>query len=230
MPVVRKMPAVITELVDHGEHVYSVGLQTATMVPRFTPGQFLHLAIDPYTGGDFWPESRVFSIASSPSERQHLEITYAVKGSFTSRMERELTIGGSVWLKLPYGDFVVAPMRDAVLFAGGTGITAFTAYLLSLEAKASQRTILLYGARNQELFVYRSLVDACVRSVPALDARFVDEAEHGRLRADMAWPDMSELDDPLVYLSGPPAMIASLTQQLIDCRISPASIRVDAWE
>jgi hypothetical protein len=41
---------------------------------------------------------------------------------------------------------------------------------------------------------------------------------------------MSELGDPLVYLSGPPAMIASLTQQLLDCRVSPASIRVDAWE
>jgi ferredoxin-NADP reductase len=89
---------------------------------------------------------------------------------------------------------------------------------------------LLYGARNRELFVYRALVEEQVRTVPSLEARLVEEATQGRLRAEMAWPEMSELGDPLVYLSGPPAMIASLTQQLIDCRVSPASIRMDAWE
>ena len=46
-------------------------------VPRFTPGQFLHLALDPYDADGFWPDSRVFSIASSPDARTNLAITYA---------------------------------------------------------------------------------------------------------------------------------------------------------
>ncbi len=54
----------------------------------------MHLALDRYDPGGFWPDSRVFSIASSPVERQRLTITYAVKGAFTTRMERELTPGG----------------------------------------------------------------------------------------------------------------------------------------
>ena len=94
---------------DHGERVYTVELEPRLPVPQFKPGQFLHLAIDPYDGAGFWPESRVFSIASSPRERDRLTITYAVKGAFTTRMERELVPGASVWVKLPYGEFVIDP-------------------------------------------------------------------------------------------------------------------------
>ena len=35
---------------------------------------------------------------------------------------------------MPYGDFVVDGRADVVLFAGGTGITAFTAFLEGLTA------------------------------------------------------------------------------------------------
>ena len=35
-------------------------------VTPFKPGQFLHLALDAFEPGGFWPESRVFSIASAP--------------------------------------------------------------------------------------------------------------------------------------------------------------------
>ena len=107
MAVVRKIPCMVRAVTDHGERVYTVELEPSTAVPRFKPGQFLHLALDAYEPGGFWPESRVFSIASSPAHRDRLAITYAVKGAFTTRMERELAPGGRVWVKLPYGEFVV---------------------------------------------------------------------------------------------------------------------------
>jgi ferredoxin-NADP reductase len=64
--VVRKIPCMVRDIADHGERVYTVVLEPSSAVPRFKPGQFLHLALDPYDGSGFWPESRVFSIASSP--------------------------------------------------------------------------------------------------------------------------------------------------------------------
>ena len=137
-------------------------------MPPFRPGQFLHLALDPYEPDGFWPESRVFSIASSPQERDRLAITYAVKGSFTTRMERELAVGGSVWVKLPYGEFLVDPSRDAVLFAGGTGVTAFAAFVRSLTPEYASPVLLFYGARTQNLFVYGHGIQFTV-----------DQREHG---------------------------------------------------
>src|SRR6185436_15694325 len=109
---------------------------------RFRAGQFLHLALDRYDPTGFWPESRVFSIASAPAERGSVRITYAVKGRFTGRMEAEAVEGREVWIKLPYGDFFVDERADVALFAGGTGVTAFTAFLEAIPPETTRRVAL----------------------------------------------------------------------------------------
>src|SRR4029079_11878322 len=173
----------VRSVTDHGERVYTVVLEPSLPVPQFKPGQFLHLAIDPYDGAGFWPESRVFSIASSPRERDRLQIKYAVKGAFTTRMEREVVPGATVWAKLPYGEFIIDPRRDAVLFAGGTGVTAFTAFLQSLTPEDAPRVVLFYGARTPALFVYGPWVEAGAKAVPSLTCHLVCEETDGRLDA-----------------------------------------------
>ena len=184
MAVVRKIPCVVRRITEHGEHVYTVELAPLAPVPVFKPGQFLHLAIDSYDGAGFWPESRVFSIASSPLDRELLTITYAVKGSFTTRMERELESGAAVWVKLPYGEFEVEPGTDAVLFAGGTGVTAFTAFLRSLPPDHGECVHLFYGARTPELLIYGALAEDRAREVAALSFTSVCEDADGRLDVD----------------------------------------------
>jgi ferredoxin-NADP reductase len=230
MAVVRKIACVVAGVTGHGERVYTVELDPVTPAPRFKPGQFLHLALDDYEPGGFWPESRVFSIASSPRARERLAITYAVKGRFTARMEDELAEGREVWVKLPYGEFVIDRSREAVLFAGGTGVTAFTAFLQSLEPGRAPRVLLFYGARTPELFVYGPLVEACAREVPSLSSRLVAETSDGVLNVAAAWPAIAKLDEPIFYLSGPPAMLTALAEQLLERGVPAAAIRTDAWE
>ena len=230
MAVVRKIPCAVRAVTDHGERVYTVELGPSTAVTRFKPGQFLHLALDAYEPGGFWPESRVFSIASSPGARDRLAITYAVKGAFTARMERELDVGIGAWVKLPYGEFVVDPARDAALFAGGTGITAFTAFLQSLGPERSPRVLLFYGARTPNLFVYGPLAQARARDVPAFTCSLVCEQTDGRLGVDAAWPAIATLHDPVFYQSGPPPMLGALTAQLRGRGVPMKAIRTDAWE
>jgi len=228
--VIRKIRCTVLRVVDHGERVYSIELKPSEPIPRFQPGQFLHLALDPYEPGGFWPESRVFSIASSPDERDRLLITYAVKGEFTTRMERELAPGRDVWVKLPYGEFVVDPARDAVLFAGGTGVTAFTAFLGSLSPEHAATVQLFYGARTMDLFVYGQVVEACASAVPSLRCSLVCEETQGRLDVGVAWPAIESMQDPDFYLSGPPPMLAALGQQLRARGVAAERIRIDAWD
>lgn len=230
MAVVRRIPATVSRVSDHGDHVYTVELIPAEPVPRFTPGQFLHLALDRADPGGFWPESRVFSIASSPDQRAELTITYAVKGDFTARMERRLAPGVEVWLKLPYGDFAIEGDHDTIIFAGGTGISAFTAFIASIKPETIRNIRLFYGARRADLFVYRELIAERARVVPAFQVRFIPEDSEGVLRAELAWPEVAHLVDPLFYLSGPPAMVAALDAQLRIRGIAAERIRTDAWE
>src|SRR5689334_281529 len=114
MAVTQKLACVVERIADHGEHVYTLTLRPERPVPRFRAGQFLHLALDPYDPTGFWPDSRVFSIASAPDDREVARITYAVHGRFTARMESEIKPGGQVWIKLPYGDFVIDSPGDVI--------------------------------------------------------------------------------------------------------------------
>jgi len=51
-------------------------------------------------------------------------------GRFTLKMKEELEVGRDVWVKPPYGHFVVssAPNEEGVLVAGGTGITSLACF------------------------------------------------------------------------------------------------------
>jgi len=168
MATPQKIRCQVQQITAHGDHVYTVDLTPERPVPRFRPGQFLHLTLDDYDPSGFWPESRVFSIASSPTQRGRLRISYSVKGSYTTRMEKELSPGRRVWVKLPYGDFVIQEATDVVLLAGGTGITAFTAFLENLTAGNQHMAYLVYGARNSDLLIYRDMIESRANLIPSL--------------------------------------------------------------
>ena len=236
VPVAQKLPVVVERVVPHGERVYTVSLRPDRPAPRFRPGQFLHLALDAYDPSAFWPESRVFSIASSPGERDCLRITYAVHGAFTARMEQELLEGRRFWIKMPYGDFVVDAAGDVVLFAGGTGVTAFTAFLDAL-GDGSGTVTLAYGARTSGLLIYRDRVERCAARHPSLDVLYFVEQGNapspgtiGRVSVDAVWPRIRRPFEATYYISGPPAMLQGIRRDLSARNISPEAIRIDAWE
>jgi ferredoxin-NADP reductase len=232
----QKVQCTITEVIDHGERVYSLFLRPDSLAPRFRPGQFLHLALDAYTPGDFWPDSRIFSIASRPDDRSTLRITYAVKGQFTTRMESEIQVGRQVWVKLPYGEFTINPERDVCLLAGGTGVTAFTAFLAGLQEDYPHDVHLFYGVRRPDLLIYRSLVESAAAKCPRLHLYFLSEEGEpqgflpGRISVDRIWQNVPDPQKMVYYLSGPPIMLKTLSAALTERCIPSPQILTDAWE
>ncbi len=243
MATPQKIRCQVQQITAYGDHVYTVDLTPERPVPRFRPGQFLHLTLDDYDPSGFWPESRVFSIASSPARRDRLRISYSVKGSYTTRMEKELHPGRLVWVKLPYGDFVIQEATgDVVLLAGGTGITAFTAFLENLTAGHQHMVYLVYGARNHDLLIYRDMIENQANRIPELKTFYFIEnmqAETstrqahiipGCLSLDAIWNRLETPHTAAYYIAGPPAMIQALTGNLRNKNIAPGKIKLDAWE
>lgn len=232
----QKLSCVVEQVIDHGERVYTVALRPERPVPRFRAGQFLHLALDPYDPTGFWPESRVFSIASPPAERNLVRITYAVHGQFTARMESGVVEGKEVWIKMPYGDFIIERGPEVVLFAGGTGVTAFTAFLEDLTPGAGQPVMLAYGARTSELLIYRDIVERCLARVPSLQvAYFVEDSaapgmNPGRVSVEAVWPRLHRPLAASYYISGPPPMLRGIGRDLRARNIPPEAVHIDAWE
>ena len=232
MAMPRKLRCRVESVTDHGGRVYTVALLPDSPALAFRAGQFLH----PYDGAGFWPDSRVFSIASSPRERGRLGICYSVKGAFTSRMENVLRPGAEVWAKLPYGDFLIDPERDAVLLAGGTGVSAFTAFIEGLEAGHPRKVLLAYGARSPALLLSRALAERRAGEVPSFAAMLFVEAESGGaclpgpVSLEAIGPRLDGMSEPVFYLSGPPKMIQALEAGLRSRGVPDDRIRKDAWE
>jgi len=69
-----RLRAKVAHIEVHAPGVRSFVLAPERPSPRFRPGQFLHLALDPYDPSQHWPESRVFSIASPPHDSELIEL------------------------------------------------------------------------------------------------------------------------------------------------------------
>lgn len=147
--------------------------------------------------------------------------------------------GDLVWLKLPYGEFVVEGDRSApsVLVAGGTGVAPFVSLIASEQVLAAP-VRLLYGVRRPDLLIYRADLDAAAgRDANFSWQPFVEEgdwagARGGRLSVKAVLESIESTGMPattVTYLSGPPEMITSLRAGLEDSGIEPQRIRVDAW-
>ena len=238
-----KIKCTVSSIEDHGDSVFTVKLKLARRLPRFKPGQFLHLALDSYdpTGG-YWPESRVFSIASAPFDSE-ITIAYAVKGKFTLRMKEELEVGKDVWVKLPYGHFVIsyAPDGEVVLVAGGTGVTPFIPFLLNeINNPSGEKISLVYGARRPELLIFDDVITKAMLNLNGfslyafcedrVNSVFQFPVEQGRLTMDAILQATTDPTKAVFYLSGPVEMINTFKNGLNDIGISDNNIRIDEWE
>ena len=242
MSMPRRIRCTVESLVSHGGRVYTVDLVPDAAVPVFRAGQFLHLTVDAYDPSGFWPESRVFSIASSPRERNRVRFCYSVKGRYTTKMERALAVGSTVWVKMPYGEFVIDDASDVVLIAGGTGIGAFTAFLEALTPETRRCVALVYGVRTPPLFLFQDMLLSQRARVPALQTLFFAESgvaggtEHrldcreGRISLEAVWSWLPMPLKHVYYLSGPPVMLKALAAELAARGVPPAQVRTDAWE
>lgn len=242
-----KMRGTIAALIKHDEDVYTVSIIPERRVPRFNAGQFLHLTLDDYDPqGGFWPESRVFSIASAPTNRD-VEIVYSVKGRYTARMRNELKTGQQVWLKLPYGGFAIdtaaAAGQDIALVAGGTGISPFLSYLRTiLNGSPNTRKIhLLYGIRKPEHMLCPSVLSECCSTIKGfgMDLYVENSADtvlsgvrqqSGMIQLDRILEAGKTMADPAYFLSGPPAMITHFQKGLCSAGVKAERIKIDKWE
>ncbi len=242
MAAPRKVEAVISSIRQFEGDVTLYSLRTELAL-KFKPGQFLHLAIDPYDPSFNWPESRVFSIASPPNGSQELEILISPKGTFTKRMIQELKVGSHVWIKLPFGvfNFDAAHDKHIVLIAGGTGISPFISFLNHqlLHSAAFRSLNLYYGVRNPGLIIYDELLTACENSLSNFHTHIYCENpeensgsrnKKGVLPVSNIVKETCSLPGVLYYLSGPKGMIEAFEKELLQHNVPAEQVIYDRWE
>ena len=242
MATARKLKTTIIEIISFSDGVKLFKLKPEKRIPRFKPGQFLHLAIDSYDPSFNWPESRVFSIANSPTSKDLIEVIVSKVGKFTTQMFNKLDVGDEVWIKLPYGvfNFDETHDRDTVLIAGGTGISPFISFLqFAIDNRLNTPIYLHYGVRNKDLIIIEDLLQKARLELSNFSGQiYLDDevgttnnnVSKGKLPVQNIVFESMKLVNPIFYLSGPPAMISAFDKELKLQGVKPENIKYDNWE
>lgn len=243
MAAPRKIKTKIDKIISFSDKVKLFHLIPEKRIPRFKPGQFLHLAIEAYDPSFNWPESRVFSIVNSPTRADYIEVLVSKIGKFTSKMFNDLNEGDEVWIKLPYGtfNFDESQDRNTVLIAGGTGISPFVSFIqYAMDNKLNTTIHLNYGVNNNDLLIAEDLIKEAEQELSSFKYRiYIEEGVNnnskinqltGLLDVDDIVLKSLKLENPVFYLSGPPAMISAFDEELKKHSVEPNNIKYDNWE
>lgn len=210
------------------------GIRTVTLRPlekayKYNPGQFLHLALDEFDPARPWPESRCFSMQSSP-DQETIKITFAAKGKFTERMAAELAPGKVIHVKLPYGDLFSAEhdKERSVFIAGGTGLTPFLSLFTSKAFAAYREPKLYFGVRNPSHHLYAADLEKAKELNPSFNFKVLDEEKDGKLEIQSIFAENGP--SAVYFISGPPVMIRNFKAALIEKGVPAVNIRTDDWE
>ncbi len=232
----KKYKSTIVKITNPLPDIFSVTF-TANKKFQYLPGQFLHLALDDFDGTSQWPESRCFSMQSSPNE-ETLKITYAVKGNFTKRMSQELHEGNEVWLKFPYGDLFTQSHSkvNTVFIAGGTGITPFLSLFTNESFNEYINPKIYLGFRTKEYNIYDDELqrlseirkNSCNSFTSSKFVKLFYQETEGIIDIKSIYNENSINSD--YFISGPPAMIKTFKNYLINNGLPEQKVKTDEWE
>lgn len=224
----KKYRSEVISIENPFEGIYTVEFTPLKGKYKFLPGQFLHVALDDeYDGSGQWPESRCFSMQSSPDD-VNIKITYAVKGAFTQQMEKTLKPGREVWLKLPYGDLFQQSHSKVktVFIAGGTGITPFLSLFNHISFEEYENPKIYLGFRSKAYNIYeKDLANSCNTS-QSIQTFYQDKV--GVLDIKRIFKDNGIA--ATYFISGPPIMIKNFRKSLIEFGVHIEQILTDDWE
>lgn len=189
---------------------------------RYTAGQYIQLHIS-HPKPDKRGSDRWFTLSSSPTE-ELLAITTRLdpvrKSSFKQALNK-LSIGASLSMQLPMGDFVLPKDNSVplVFIAGGIGITPYRSILKYLSDKRESRDItLIYAVRNKDQFAYLGLI----KKSPAKLIKHI-----GILDGENIVNHLGGLKEQIIYLSGPEPMVEKLQDDLLARGVNETLIRTD---
>lgn len=227
--IVKKYLAEVVHIENNVEGIYTLELKSNGGPFKYNPGQFLHLALDEYDPSSHWPESRCFSMQSSPDE-ENIRITFATKGTYTKKMVEMLKIGSHVTLKLPYGDLFTQEHSKVktVFIAGGTGITPYLSLFTDSSFSLYHCPHLYFGLRKKEFNLYENELDLAKKINPELEISYVYQDAQGILNIKEI--QNRSLNTSYFYISGPPSMITCFKTYLISVGINKEQIKTDEWE
>ena len=206
----------------------------------FKPGQFIMIHETVTTNGKKEAVKRAYSIASPPSQKNWIEITFNIIPDgklspllFKKKKGEKLTISG------PFGVFTFVPdaTKEVIFVCGGTGITPFMCMLRNaIECGANIHMAMLYSVRTPVDIIYKKELFHLAKEHNNFDLGITITREPdnwkghtGRIDFNFIKEHTKNVKEAVFYVCGPPAFTQAMIQLLKGNGIKPKNVKIEAW-
>lgn len=248
----RKFEIVRKELESNDTYSFYLKPHDGKSIAEYRPGQYLTFRLS--IPGREKPVFRCYSISDYCLGNQYrVTIKKALPpasdpmlpaGLVSSYFHEQLESGDLVDVQAPCGNFVIDPteIRPAVLIAGGIGITPILSMAKSIVAVDSGREFyMFYGVGRGSEHTFKTELEELDQnpncrivvcySEPAVNDLLVEGQQyqhHGWLSVELmrSYLDSTNYE---FFICGPPAMMKSLTDQLLSWGVAPGNIFREAF-
>lgn len=213
---IRRHPFQVAAVIQETHDTWT--LEFAGKPVAYKPGQFLIVQL--IRDGRV-SEPHPFTLSSSPT-RKGLAISVKSVGDFTSTIRHTKT-ADRAYIDAPYGafSFLCRDAPDLLFIAGGIGITPFMSMLRYMaDSKLERRVVLVWGNKSERDIAFRAELEAIEAGMPSLRVLHVMSSqpdwpgERGYVDAEKLSRALDGLQDPQVFLCGPPVMMEVVLRTL----------------
>jgi len=207
----------------------------------FYPGQYVMLKVPyPPTGEEL---KRAYSIASSPLQKDRLELTVRRKegGKASVLLTSQVKEGDAFSIKGPYGKFYWTEELSTrvVLLGAGSGVVPLMCilrYIRDKELHSVKATMLASYTSYEEIIYRRELEELSMYSNIKVRITLTRNAPEdwkgyrGRINADMVLKEVEDIPANLYYLCGPPLFVEDMKALLIDLGVDRKQIKTEKYD
>lgn len=233
----------VSKIIQETHDVKTFRLRTDSQVPfEFLPGQFIVLTFEFFdqAKGRTVRKNRAFSISSSPTEKNYLEITVKKTGRISTYLHEIVKEGDLLTIKNRSGEFYFQEgLSDGlVLIAGGTGIAPLMSMIRYVtQRKLPVKIVLLYSNKTPgDIIFYKELQDLeshhpnlrCVHTITRPEG-YDWKGSTGRINQELLEQNVSN-KQALFYICGPKAMIQAMVELLKGLGVHPSRTKIEKWD
>ena len=196
----------------------------------YTAGQYAFFKLD-HISGDVKGPIRHFSIASSPTEQDHILISTRIRDTQYKQKLASLKEGAKILVWGPEGEFVLHDdySKPAVFLSGGIGVTPFRSMIKYATDKQLPIKITMFDSnKNQQNILYKEEFDRwadqnknfkVIYAVTEEEQEAINSnwsGERGRIGKLMLERHLSkgEIGNAIFYICGPPGMLKAMQELL----------------
>ncbi|PIT92348.1 MAG: oxidoreductase [Candidatus Harrisonbacteria bacterium CG10_big_fil_rev_8_21_14_0_10_42_17] len=232
------LPLVSRENIAEGTMTFSFDLGSGEY--SFRAGQHAELTLldPPHT--DAKGNLRVFSFTHSPKNTRSLFFATRMRDSAFKKSLAELLLGTKVKVSRAMGNMTLHKddAKPAVFLAGGIGITPMRSIIeWAFEESSRHQLFLFHANRTIRSMPFFNDFEQWARSherftfIPTLSDEGDQEWHYERGRVDHAMiaKYVEDMSSAIYYLAGPPPMVATMWQLLVDAGISEDVIKSEEF-